>query len=161
MRPLEEIRVVAINFLWLSIFVELLFLIYNRWVYVLRPTDGCCFCLRAPLRKPQQTDGRYRDLLITDTLTFKAVFLSLSVERNESYTTSCQPHIIMASKRLLRKQHTISRAKNVGQLKDRNLEKTLCESPQLFFSSLKARLTSMESYLHFLLIKIIFWQLSF
>ena len=82
--------------------------IYPRGVYLLRPTDGCCFCLRTLLRKPQQTDGGYGDLLKTDTLTFKAV--SLSVERNESYTTSCQPHIITASTTLLQKQHAVSRA---------------------------------------------------
>lgn len=84
----------------------------QQGMYLPRSTDKCCFCWKALLRKPQQTNGRYRDLLITDTLTFKAV--SLSVERNESYTTSCQPHM---QKTTL----VISRAWNVGFVNAHNL----------------------------------------
>lgn len=151
MRQLKEGRVVTISFLSHS--QELLsHLEYTRGVYLLRPTDGCCFCLRALLRKLQQTDGGYRDLLKTDTLTFKAVFLS--VERNESYTTSCQPHIIVASTRLLQKHHAISRAEMCASRGIETWKRCIVKAHKiLFFHSLKAKWTSVESCSHFLLIK--------
>ena len=53
------------------------------------------------------------------------------------------------------------RRTNVGHLKDRNLEKMLCESPPFLFflsNSLKAKRTSVEACSHFLPITF-FWQL--
>lgn len=117
-------RVVAIISLSLCVFHELL------RADLLRPTDGCCFCLRTRVRKPQQTDGRYWDLLIKHTLTFKALSLSLSLRRGMNPTphpvnpTSSQPQCCKHS--VCNKQ-----SKNMGHMKDRNLEKMLCET--LFF----------------------------
>ena len=119
------------------------YLISTRGVYLLRPRDEHCFCLRPLLRKPQQTDGRYRDLLITDTLTFKAVSLSLCVERNESYTTSCQPHII----RLLQKKKTARNqqsTKKCGPGEGSKPQKDASWKPTFFFYSLIAKRMSMD-----------------
>lgn len=90
-------------------------------------------------------------LLITDTVTFKAVSLSVSVERSGSCTTSCQPHMIMASTRLLQTSARNKESKNVGQLKDRNLEKILSQVFSSSFNSPKAKQQIEESRSHFLL----------
>lgn len=128
------------------------YLISTRGVYLLRPRDEHCFCLRPLLRKPQQTDGRYRDLLITDTLTFKAVSLSLCGEEWILHHILSAPHNQTAAKK--KRQHAISRAqKNVGQEKDQNLRKMLHESPHFFlFTDSKED----EYGSHFLLIKVVF-----
>lgn len=86
---------------------------------VVAPPPGGCICwdlqtngvlVRGALqRKPQQTDGRYWELLITDTITFKDVSLSV---RNESYTTSCQtPRRHSLGGYAAKKQPIISRLK--------------------------------------------------
>lgn len=101
--------------------------IYSQWIYLLRPSDKCCFSLTALLRKPQQTDGRYRDLLITDTLTFKAV--SLCGERmnptpHPVNPTSSRPSTRLLQKKRKRKEKRSNKKNiNVGQAEYWKVEK--------------------------------------
>lgn len=118
------------------------YLISTRGVYLLRPRDEHCFCLRPLLRKPQQTDGRYRDLLITDTLTFKAVSLSLCGEEWILHHILSAPHNQTAAKKKNSTQ-SAEHKKMWARRRIKTSERCFMKA-HIFFYSLIAKRMSMD-----------------